>query len=116
MKGELEISPEGEEYLEIIKGIGPSDKQRSDPKLYDQYNLGLLASDLTSEKQNQDQFVLTYFKEHGPANPDVFKEFGYPEEVLDNIKSSIRRLYEGTQKAGKAKVAYLEDADCGVEI
>tara|TARA_B100000749_G_scaffold221413_1_gene176504 strand:- start:490 stop:840 length:351 start_codon:yes stop_codon:yes gene_type:complete len=116
MKGELEISPEGEEYLEMLKGIGPSDKQKSDPKVYEQYKLGLLASELTSEKQNQDEFVLTYFKEHGPANPEVFKEFGYPQEILDHIKASVRRLYEGTQKNGNVRIAYLEDADCGVEI
>ena len=116
MKGELEITPEGEEYLEMLKGVGPSDNQKSNPKTYEQYKSGMVSSELTSEKQNQDSFVLTYFKQHGPAHPDVFKEFQYPEEVLNTINSTIRRLYEGTQKRGKAKVSYLDDSDEGIQI
>ena len=116
MKDELEISPEGEEYLEMLKSIGPSDQQKADPEIHKQYKEGLVASELKSTKQQEDEFVLTYFKEHGPANPSVFKEFSYPQEILDIIKSTIRRLYEGTQKSGNVRVAYLEDADCGIEI
>ena len=116
MKGELEISPEGEEYLEMLKGIGPSDQQKADPEIRKQYEMGLIASSLTSKKQQEDQFVLTYFKDHGPAHPDVFKEFWYPQEIQDIIKDTIRRLYEGIQKNGNVKIVYLEDADCGIEI
>lgn len=116
MKGELEISPEGEEYLQMLKGIGPSDAQKADPVIYAQYKEGLITSNLTSKKQQEDEFVLNYYKNHGPANPEVFKEFWYPEEIQNIIKDTIRRLYEGTQKNGKVKVAYLEDADCGIDI
>ena len=116
MKGELEITPEGLEYLEMLKGIGPSEQQKLNPEIFKQYEMGLITSSLTSKKQQEDEFVLTYFKDHGPANPDIFKEFGYPQEIQNIIKDTIRRLYEGTQKKGSSKITYLDDADNGIEI